>query len=424
VSYYNKIFNIAYINLLLVIFSYFIRLRYGTDYLSFLKIIRILCLIYSFYTLNNIVSFRSIKDNYSSKNLFIVFIVLIFISSISAKYPISVLTKVLTFIPSIIFTIIFINTSFFKLGLNTTKILLLRLSIKSFSIPLISSIFLNGNYYLGKNLYGMMNTLTMGDNILYKGFMSNHLAWCGIIVFSSSFAYLEMTQLTKSKKLILYILMLFSITTIINSGSRTILVGLIFYLIVLFLKKFSFSLKFIKTVFLICFFTFWINKIDLTQFDSVKFLIERTSLHLYNQENLSRFSFLQSGFEIFKRYPSKIISGIGMFNRQAISDESLFFFSTITGVKTIANFHNSYADILFGGGIIVFFIFVYLALYKSLRQLWIYDDKYFYLVVPLHLIAFTESSLQGGQFIFYPLFYFICVSNLKCLNVSSRIKPI
>ena len=75
---YKKIFRIGYLNLLLVLFGYLIVTRYGTDFQPILKNIRILFLIYSFYVLNKIVSFQNIKDNFSSKNLFFVFIILIF----------------------------------------------------------------------------------------------------------------------------------------------------------------------------------------------------------------------------------------------------------------------------------------------------------------------------------------------------------
>lgn len=411
-SYYNKIFNIAYINLLLVIFGYFIVSRYGTGLSPLLKFIRILFLIYSFYALNKIVSYQNIKNNYSSKILFMVFLVLIFISSIMAEYPIYVLSNLLVFVPSIMFTIFLVNTSFNKLGLEGTKILLLRLFIMCFSIPLISSIFFNGNYYLGKDLYGQ-NFNTMGESVR-TGFYSNHLAWSGIIVLSSSFAYLEMSRLKKSKKLLLYFLMLFSVMTIINSGSRAILATLIIYFFAFFLK----NLNFIKTLILSCFIIFSFTKVDFSKLDSINFMINRTNVHLVNQENFARFAFLSSGLKLFDENPLRYLTGIGLFNRKVIKEQNFTFISGHRGEYSFSNFHNSYADILFGGGIFVFFIFVYLVLYKSLRQLWKFDDKYFLLVIPLHLIAMTESSLQGGQFIFYPLFYFICVSNLKCLNVN------
>ena len=195
------------------------------------------------------------------------------------------MSRVLTFIPSVIFTIIFINTSYIKLGLKTTQILLLKLFINSFSIPLISSIFLNGNYYLGKNLY-FTNTMSLSENMNSSGYMSNHLAWSGIIVFASSLAYIEMAQLTKSKKIMLYFLMLFSVMTIINSGSRTILVTLIFYLFAFFIKNFSFRLNFIKSLIFTFLIIFSLTKIDLSKIDSINFMIYRTNVHLANQKIL------------------------------------------------------------------------------------------------------------------------------------------
>ena len=58
---YKKLFRIGYINIFLVLLSYFISSIYGTQFVFLSKLVRVIFLIYSFKYLINIVPFSNIK---------------------------------------------------------------------------------------------------------------------------------------------------------------------------------------------------------------------------------------------------------------------------------------------------------------------------------------------------------------------------
>ena len=414
---YKKLFRIGYINIFLVLLSYFISSIYGTQFVFLSKLVRVIFLIYSFKYLINIVPFSNIKSNFSNLKYFYLFAIFSIFSALFSNNVVNVSIQLLNFLPSVIFTIVFVNTAYEKLGLKTTQELLLSIYIKTYSLPLITSIFFNGNYYLGNNLYMYNDMFSTTGGV---GYESNNLAWSAIIVFASAIAYLSnKNSLKVSKKYGLYTLILFSLMTIINSGSRTILFSLFLYLVVLLFKNYNavkiFSLKMIF-YFIVLFFGFkYLTNLNL---DSLTFMVDRTILHIENQENFARIMYLQSGYYLFKEKTMNFIFGLGLFNKSIFTDPSMYIFSKIKGPTEIYSFHNSYAEIFFGGGIPLFFFFFIICIYQSLIQLIKFKNFYYMLFIPLHVIAFTENSLLGGQFIFYPLFFFICVSNLRYLNLK------
>ena len=207
---YQKLFRIGFINIFLVLISYFLVAKYGGFWLSISRSIRILYLIYSFFALKSIHPYKNIKHNYLSVKIFYLFIFLCTFSAFTSDYPVKVILKLFNFIPFIFIPIFFINTSFEKLGIRNTKKLILDIFIRAYSIPLISSIYFNGNYYLGKNLYNNL-AFSYGDNILADGFLANQLSWSAIIVLASSISYLQMYSVSFWRKLFTYFLILFSL---------------------------------------------------------------------------------------------------------------------------------------------------------------------------------------------------------------------
>ena len=119
---------------------------------------------------------------------FYLFAIFSIFSALFSNNVVNVSIQLLNFLPSVIFTIVFVNTAYEKLGLKTTQELLLSIYIKTYSLPLITSIFFNGNYYLGNNLYMYNDMFSTTGGV---GYESNNLAWSAIIVFASAIAYLS-----------------------------------------------------------------------------------------------------------------------------------------------------------------------------------------------------------------------------------------
>jgi O-antigen ligase len=76
-------------------------------------------------------------------------------------------------------------------------------------------------------------------------------------------------------------------------------------------------------------------------------------------------------------------------------------------------FHNSYAEVLFGSGVIVFVIFFFYYLIQPFVFFVRYVQKHYVSFFPIFIYPFFESNLTSGQFIYWPwmsgviLLYFI-----------------
>ena len=200
--------------------------------------------------------------------------------------------------------------------------------------------------------------------------------------------------------------------TIINSGSRTILFSLFLYLVVLLFKNYNavkiFSLKMIF-YFIVLFFGFkYLTNLNL---DSLTFMVDRTILHIENQENFARIMYLQSGYYLFKEKTMNFIFGLGLFNKSIFTDPSMYIFSKLKARRRFIVFIILMLKFSLVEEFHYFFFFI-ICIYQSLIQLIKFKNFYYMLFIPLHVIAFTENSLLGGQFIFYPLFLlYLCLKS-------------
>ena len=198
---------------------------------------------------------------------------LVSLSTILSSSPFYVFSKVLNFLPSAFFVFVFINACFEVIGMRDTKRLILKVFITSYSIPLIISIFSNDNFYFGKNIY-MDKT----------GIQSNNLAWSASIVLASTVAYIDNFSLARYKKVFYLFLIIFCIMTIINSGSRTILIGIsIYFIFIIWIKTFGVRYRFLKIMIILFFIKMIFDSTDITELDSIEFLIARTKRHFFLQ---------------------------------------------------------------------------------------------------------------------------------------------
>ncbi len=81
--------------------------------------------------------------------------------------------------------------------------------------------------------------------------------------------------------------------------------------------------------------------------------------------------------------------------------------------KELANYHNSYFEILFGLGVPLFILFMVFMLYEPIKQFLKRVSKYDLLLIPLVIIPFFESNLTSGQFLFFPWFSYVFALNAK-----------
>lgn len=399
---YDKLYWIGFLNLAICLVGYIINGNTQYNISQESKILRVIFLIFSYWHLIQFRSLKNLKNNYSSFNLFKWFLILLFSSTILSTHPFYVFTKILNFLPSVIFVLVFINVCFEVLGLRYTRKLILKIFIHSYSIPLILSIFFNDNYYFGKNIYA--------EEV---GIQSNNLAWAAFIVLASTISYFDNFILNGYKKGLAFFLIIFSFMSIINSGSRTVAIGTIIYLIFLLWNKTSgIKFRFLKIFISLIFIFIFFNAVNIYDLDSIEFLIYRTKRHIYLQENFSRLVFLETGLSTFERNPIRYFVGNGLFNDIVLRNIGKTFLSHSGLERGVYGYHNSYADIFFGGGIPLFTIFLLLFTVNPLKLMLYNKNTFFLIFIPLNIIAFTENSLPGGAYIFYPFFMFTAYANL------------
>ena len=104
--------------------------------------------------------------------------------------------------------------------------------------------------------------------------------------------------------------------------------------------------------------------------------------------------------------PSVWFYGVGMFNYEFLEK----------GGALLHGYHNSYFDVLFGVGTIVFSFFIFFMVIWPLKIFWKTTASYSLLIFPLMIIPFFGSDLTAGQFLFFPWFAYMILLNAKELH--------
>jgi len=125
--------------------------------------------------------------------------------------------------------------------------------------------------------------------------------------------------------------------------------------------------------------------------NSFRLAFERTYGQLkYGTATSERLLWAQSALNDFLTHPWQWFLGRGIFNYKGLINEN--------------GYHNSYYEILFGCGIPLFILFLYLFFLKPFYNFHKYYSHRLLTFWPLVIIPFFESNLTGGQFLFYPWF--------------------
>ncbi len=98
----------------------------------------------------------------------------------------------------------------------------------------------------------------------------------------------------------------------------------------------------------------------------------------------------------------------------------MFNYDEVAPFRELGSYHNSYLEIFFGGGIILFILFCLFMVFRPVGNYFKYYSKIFLIFPPLAIIPFFESNLTGGQFLFYPWFMLMLLFNLAPPDVSKN----
>ena len=136
---------------------------------------------------------------------------------------------------------------------------------------------------------------------------------------------------------------------------------------------------------------------------SINFLIAKNEKQFESKKmEERRLVVAEYSFNYFMNNPGLWLTGVGLFNHDFIY-----------GVTNLGGYHNSYWEILFGGGILIFILFLNVMVFRPVYSYFKYTGNFSLFIFPLIIIPFFESNLNGGQFLFFPWFTFMLLMNIR-----------
>ena len=391
----NPVFVILSLNTFLVIIGYALGTIFGGNsvIVTGMRIFKVFFLFFSFI-------YAVTKNGLSTKflnnrpTIFILLLAVSFFSFFSNDLNDS-LYKTFSFIYPFLYLIFSVN---YLLKYNAVNVLI---SI-SFVILIIYSLVPVTYFVLGGvNLDGVFIYGKSDENY----FVSNHYGWSCALFILSSFTVLRFYPLKNIYKWLIVIILQFVFYLLIVTVNRAAIFSIIVALIFLTFKSNSF--KFYQKTLLILSVSFIFLFISNKQNSAIEFLYER-STRQYDSGDEARLIGTNAMFNSFKKNSSNWFTGVGMFNYSELKSNG--------GI--LSSYHNSYWEILFGSGILVFILFIKFMLFTPFKVFWKKTNYYSLLFFPLVIIPFFESNLTAGQFLFFPWFTYIIIMNAKEFNLE------
>ncbi len=228
-------------------------------------------------------------------------------------------------------------------------------------------------------------------------FVSNQYGWACAIFLVSTVDIILNNSTSKIFKISRYTLMFAAIYLLLITGNRaswvSVLIAIPIFL--LRLKNIRLDFKILLSIIPIAVIIWFYQIPD----SSLQTRLTETETQMDSGE--PRLNTAKIVLEKFNEQKTLWITGAGMFNYEF----------TLHG-DGLADYHDSYLEVLFGGGIILFLMFIAFMFIRPLYHYAIYYSKYFLVITPVLVIPFFESNLTGGQFVFFPWFIFMILFNM------------
>lgn len=258
-----------------------------------------------------------------------------------------------------------------------------------YCIP-ITAYLLSGAGFSNINIYGE-------GSAEGQLFVSNHYGWASAVYLLSS---VDILLNRRPRRLYRYFLIFFSLIAfylLLISGNRSSWVSVAIALIVFILRLKNIRVDYkILMILLPLAITFWLLSKPGSSLN-VRFHVTQNQF----QHGEERLSLAQLAASKFNRNKILWLTGAGMFNYQEILHNGG------------GDYHDSYLEILFGGGIFLFILFLNFMVFRPLYNYVKYYSKYYLIIAPLMIIPLFESNLTGGQFLFFPWFIFMFLFNIR-----------
>jgi len=390
-------FILLNINALLVIVGYGLAVYTLEASLEAMKIIKSFSLaVSSIVLLRNI---RLSKTPIPSPSIIyiLVFSFWVFLMSLFAENIAYSISKSMNFL----FPFIYVYIALHNLLNKYAPLELLKAFIKSmntiYMVPVLSYLF-TGTGFGTTNIYGYG---TQEGQI----FISNQYGWASTIFLITAADMWTNSKLSRSRKGLLIITSILALYLVLISGNRASWLSLIIALIIFILRLKNVRADFkILTAALPIVAFIWFYQLPQS---SLKNRLTDTEAQLEHGE--ARFNTAQLAFETFNDNKILWLTGAGMFN-----------YDEIIHGEGLGDYHNSYLEVLFGGGIILFLLFINFMVIRPIYYYTVFYSKYFLILPPFFVIPFLESNLTGGQFLFFPWFIFMLLFNIPPQMINQQ----
>ncbi|MGB4833181.1 MAG: O-antigen ligase family protein [Chitinophagales bacterium] len=385
----NVDFILLNINALLIILGYGLAVYTDTASVPMVKLIKTAFLAVSLIALLKNLQFKSNPFPSPTIIYLLVFAFWVTLMAFFVEDVVFSIMRAMTFIFPLFYTYLVLSNLANKYDVYS----LLKAFARSFnliySLPIIVFL-LSGAGFSQANIYGQT-----GNSGHF--FISNQYGWaCAMFLITGMDVWLN----TQPKKLYKYYLLGTSVVglfLVMASGNRASWVAICLAIIIFTLRlknirsDFKLLIALIPIVGII-----WFYQLPES---SLQARLSDTETQIDKGE--ARFNTAKYAFGVFNEDKIKWITGAGMFNYEG----------TI-GSDGLGDYHNSYLEVLFGGGIGLFIMFINFMIFRPFYYYIKYYSKTFLLITPVAIIPVFESNLTGGQFLFYPWFVFILLFNI------------
>lgn len=388
------------INALLVIIGYAWGVHTDGDSAPTMKIIKSAVLFFSLIVIFRDLNFSKKIFAFPSFIYMIVFSFLVILMAFFGKNTSYSIGRALDFLVPFLYVYLSLQNLLRKYHVYD----ILRASIEIFNliymIPILAFL-ITGRGILDQNIYGT------GDN-QGQYFVSNQYGWSSCFFILTSIDILINTKRPRYY-IVFHVIMIFiAFYLLLISGNRSswLAMALAILIFVMRLKIVRTDLKIIS---LILPFTIVMLLISIPD-SSLNVRFSDTERQIDSGEE--RFLTAQMAANYFNQHKYMWITGAGMFNYEEVIPNS-----------QLSDYHNSYFEILFGGGIILLILFVSFMLFRPVYLYAVYYSKYFLCLSPLIVIPYFEANITGGQFLFYPWFIIILLFNIHPVGTKEKSTP-
>lgn len=392
----DPVFLLLFINSILVLLAY----SYNSYFLTISGTITIIKQAFLFLSLGFLLTKNISLRNLTTSSL-VIPVAFLVLSALRPSFLNSLYSLSTLFVPYIyILLSLAYLVSQFNFKITFGHLILLFNTVYLFPVLIY---FILGAGFEKTNIYGLQKNVF---------FISNHYGWASAIFLTTAPAILYLFRLNTLYRSVLLGLMVLAFYLLIISANRSSILAVILAATALFLiPKGIFMLK-RNNIHLILFMiivpVYFFQSLKNEDNSAISFLADKNARQFDSGEKKeSRIVLTSFAYNHFNNYSYLWLTGVGLFNHD--------FFQ---GVTNLGGYHNSYWEILFGGGIVIFFLFVYVMVLRPLYVYFKYIGNFGLVLIPLIIIPFFESNLTGGQFLFFPWFSIMLLMNT--MNISEK----